>query len=281
CDSRVLGKRQLEMLSKAGAFDPIHQNRKQIHDCATLLSRFNSKMQEEKASQQVSLFGGMAENKGTFRPALMEVPDWSNEERMAMEFEALGFYLTAHPLDSYREELERIGVATSANVEEKITGQSGEVRLAGVVTAISHRATGGKRFAYAQLSDPFGTLEISIFNEDLIAASRDLLEGKLPLLITADARKDEGGVKLIAARIRLLDQFLEDAHVDIRLNVKESGALPQLKSLLGQAGKGRGKIHLNVVTANGVKLELLLPDHYALKPATLTAIKALPGIEAA
>ncbi len=100
-DVRAVNKKMLENLACAGAFDGLVRNRRQVHAAVEMLVRNAHAMTEERESGQVSLFGGPATG-GTLRaPALPDVPDWEPLERLRHEFDAIGFYLSAHPLDGY------------------------------------------------------------------------------------------------------------------------------------------------------------------------------------
>src|SRR5262249_44364817 len=103
-DVKNFNRRQFESLVRAGAFDCLNANRAQSFAAIDLLLRHASAAAEERASQQVSLFGAAGDGAGQ-RPALPKLPDWSALERLQQEFSALGFYLSSHPLDAYGKSL--------------------------------------------------------------------------------------------------------------------------------------------------------------------------------
>ncbi len=276
CDSRALSKRQLESMAKAGVFDSLNPNRKQMFEAATLLSRYGSAVQEEKDSQQVNLFGGSSAAPVN-HPALPEIADWNGEERPAQEFDAMGFYLTAHPLEDYQETLERLGFYNILGLEEKITGAGNEIKLAGMPTAISYRLSGGRKFAYLQLSDPSGVIEIAIFDEEMLTEKREVLEGKKPLIVTVDAKKDEGGLRLFARHVGLLDTYLDERPQHLVLQLSSTKGLPALRQTLASCGKGRVRVALQV-DAGGMLVTIQLPEHYAIPRATLSEIKSTAGV---
>src|SRR5690606_12071563 len=109
-------------------------------------------------SGQFSLLGGTSQPE-TLK--LQEVPDWPMMERLQREFEALGFYLSAHPLDSYRNLLERRRVVTFADLPKAVLGGQTRQVLAGIVVAKQERTSRkGSRFAFVQLSDATGVFEV-------------------------------------------------------------------------------------------------------------------------
>ena len=100
-DAQVMNKRQIENLARAGAFDAFVPNRRQVFEAVEMLTRHTHAMQNERESNQVNLFGDGFGDQA--RPPLPDVDDWSTEERLHQEHDAIGFYLSAHPLESYRQ----------------------------------------------------------------------------------------------------------------------------------------------------------------------------------
>ncbi len=294
CNNKVINKRQLESLAKCGAFDCLNKNRHQLFESATILTRYSAAAAEERASNQINLFGDAGSSDIT-HPKLPDIEDWASEERMMREFDAVGFYLTSHPLDIYKQDLQRIGVICSNEFAEKIPDKGGNIKVAGVVVKVTHREREGRRFAYLNISDHMGSIEISIFNDELISESRDLLEGTRPLLVEVDARKDEGGVRLQAESIVLLDDYLEGHKRNVRIEITDKQAVYDIKNILDNNGNNKSKdgdedsgkntsrgagvrtaIYLIVTTNNNIRLELLLPETYTL-PRNIE-FSGLPGV---
>jgi len=275
-DARAVNKRQIESLAKCGAFDTLNSNRRQVFEAANILTRYNGAVKREESSNQVNLFGGGTAAPETV-PILPAVLDWHESERSLHDFESLGFYLSTHPLDVYKKELAKLKTSTIRELQEMENDTPGskgkKVKIAGVVTATTHRAAAKKRFTYLQFSDPTGTIEISVFDDRLISEARDLIEGKRPLLINADCRKDEGGVRLLAESIRLLDGVLHNQPIHLKIFL--AGSVDALKPILGKSGEGRAKVRL-VVPANGsMEAEIALPGTYAVSGQTIEKLKSL------
>ena len=127
--TRVLNKRLLESLARAGAFDGLEPNRRRLFDGADVLLRYGAAAGEAAESDQVSLFGGSGAAQVP-RPPMPAVEDWPALERLQMEFDVLGLYLSAHPLDGYRNALVRLGITTGDRLRQ-VAGEGGRVRLAG------------------------------------------------------------------------------------------------------------------------------------------------------
>jgi DNA polymerase-3 subunit alpha len=233
-----------------------------IVENAALLSRYNANRWEEKHSNQVSLFGG--DSVSSTRPQLQDMADWPAEERLLQEYEAIGFYLSNHPLDAFREQLLQARITPIANAGDKLTEKSSKLRLAGVVTSITHRSSGARRFTYFKLSDPTGLIEISIFDDGLIARSRDLLESKKPLLVMADGRKDEGGIRLIADELKPLEMSVKKTPQQLHLVVTQAEHVSSLVPFLKTRAGGDARLTLTLKLNNASEISCELPERFAL-----------------
>ena len=116
-DLKRVGKRPLEMLARAGAFDQLDRNRRRVFESLDALVAYSAAVHEQKGSAQVSLFGEAGDDLP--EPRLSPVPDWLPAERLSEEFKAIGFYLSGHPLDDYMPALKRRDVMTLDDVEER------------------------------------------------------------------------------------------------------------------------------------------------------------------
>ncbi|MGB2439800.1 MAG: DNA polymerase III subunit alpha, partial [Candidatus Puniceispirillaceae bacterium] len=164
-------KRQLENLVKAGAFDSLHENRRQIFEALDQLLGQSDFYRREAESSQSSLFGADSTDAApAFR--FSEGPDWTQSDRLKLEFEALGLYLSSHPLDSYHAQLDKLKVTPSNQLAQAMRGQiSARVRLAGKISSVQERVSAkGNRFAFVQLTDKAGMFEATFFSEALNAA---------------------------------------------------------------------------------------------------------------
>src|SRR6202140_3710423 len=172
-DARSFNRRQFENLVKAGAFESLNPNRAQSFAAAELLLRQASRAAEEREDGQASLFGGVAglpadlANSGfAARPALPVVADWPSVEKLQHEFDAIGFYLSSHPLDPYGKSLERAGILKFIGLPAPLAAHAGtRFRLAGIVVGKKERTSArGNRFAFVSLSDTSGVFEITVFS---------------------------------------------------------------------------------------------------------------------
>ena len=241
---RILNRRLLEALIKAGALDRLHANRRQLLDGIDQALRYGAAHAEQAASDQTSLFGGLLEQPELPKPLLPDAPDLPELERLQQEFEALGCYLTAHPLEGYRASLMKLGATPS----DQLAACGGlRVKLAGVVLGKQERSTARSRFAFVQLSDPSGVYEVTLFAE-LLARVRELLETNQPLLVEGEVRLDGEVVKVLASSVQALDLVLAnggarvESQIEIRLS--DAGAAGAIADLLGPHGDGSARVRV-------------------------------------
>ncbi|MGH6945921.1 MAG: DNA polymerase III subunit alpha [Kiloniellales bacterium] len=275
-DPKAANKRQIENLAAAGAFDSLNANRRQLHEAAETISRYAQAAAGERESNQINLFGGAAAE-----PAALPLPrveDWPAMDRLRQEFEAIGFYLSAHPLDAYGQGLARLGVVASAELPKLLAIDAGRKKLAGIVVGRQERTSRqGNRFAFAQLSDTSGVYEVVVFS-DLLARSRELLAGSEPLLVAVDGRIDGEGVRLIAQEIGPLEEAVAKSAAGLKIFLREPEPLPSLKSLLAREQSGRGRVALVLGLGDGQEVELELSEGYRLGAPLRQAIKAIRGV---
>lgn len=131
-DVKFLNKRQLESLATAGAFDGLTTNRAQAFAAAELLLRHAAATTEERVTKQVNLFGDSGAALSTVR-ALPAATPWLPVEKLQHEFDAIGFYLSAHPLEAYGKSLDRLGAVKAAELPQRIASGSTRCKVAGIV----------------------------------------------------------------------------------------------------------------------------------------------------
>jgi DNA polymerase-3 subunit alpha len=275
-DPRQLNKMQLEHLAKAGAFDAIDNNRARLFAATETILRRAQALAEEKVSGQIGLFGG------TDRPEplrLPQIPDWPPLDRLGFEAEAIGFHLTAHPLDAYAQALRRLGVTPCAQVEAR--GQAGVTRmkLAGSVVAIKERITRtGSRMAWVRLSDASGSCEVTLFSE-VLARSRELVTNDSRLLVTVDLRQEAEALRITAQDVVPLDEATASAGAAMRVWLRETAAVPHIRDVLSREGGGKGRVILMPRLGTAQSVEIALPGGYNVTPRLAQALKLLPGVD--
>ena len=276
-DPAVLNKRQMENLVRAGAFDSLHPNRHEVLHNIDVLSRYSQLVASEKASNQSSLFGAPGGDMAP-PPPLKSVSPWPEAEKLAEEFSAIGFYLSAHPLDSYGRQLRQKGVRSFADLARS-RGGGNVVRLAGTVLGKQERVSAkGARYAFITASDASGMFEVALFSE-VYDAARDMIEVGQSYVFVVEPRQNEDRLRLTARRIIEIDDYVADAAAGALVHLSSADALPGLVSILQGAGQGRGQVHLLIRLHDMSKeVEMKLQGGYAISPTVCQAMKAVRGV---
>ncbi len=275
-DPRQLSRMQLESLARAGAFDRLEPNRARAFAAADTILKRAQAMAEEKGSGQVALFGGGGETQALRVP---EILDWQPLERLAAEAEAVGFHLTAHPLDAYAQVLRRLAVVSSAAIESRAQAGAARVKLAGVVVASKERTTRtGSRMAWVRLSDAAGSYEVTLFSE-VLGRVRDIMKEGACLLVTADLRTEGEALRITASDVVLLEAAAAQAGAGMRIWLQRTEAVPHIRSLLEREGRGRGRVVLVPRLSDQQELEVSLPGGFNVTPRLAQAMKMIPGVE--
>jgi DNA polymerase-3 subunit alpha len=283
-DPHVLNRRQLEQLVCAGAFDRLDGNRARVFGGIDQILAHAQSTQRERETGQFNLLGEMADEAGA-APRLPARDDWVQSERLQRELDAIGFYMSAHPLDEYAKLLDRLGIVGSADVERTVAAQGGAavIALAGSVIAVQQRTSQrGSKYAFVQLSDASGTYEVTMFAE-VLAAARETLESGKPVLVQTAARIEDGQLRLTVQSVRELDAAAASAPVAIRIWVEDSDPLGSLKSLIerealpSNARPGNGRISL-VIPDGGRDVVVRLDGSYVCTPQLRQAMRAIAGV---
>ena len=283
-DLKRIGKRPLEMLARAGAFDELDRNRRRVFDSIEALMNYSAAIHDQKNSNQVSLFGEAGDDLP--EPRLSPVEDWLPAERLTEEFKAVGFYLSGHPLDDYMGALRRKDVKTLDEVTAMIERKGAAVvKMAGVVAGRQERKSArGNRFAFVQLSDVTGGYEVTLFSEAL-EKCRDHLETGSQVVLTAEATMESDQLKLLGRSISPIDGVVADVSATgLRIFIETGDAIPSVASVLAKAAQtvksgGRGPIRFNLM-AQGLpgEVEIDAGEEFPVNPQIKGAIKSLPGV---
>ena len=277
-DLKRVGKRPLEMLVRAGAFDDLDANRARVFEGLDPLVAYSAAVHEAKGSSQVSLFG----EGGTDipEPRLPYRDDWLPIERLSQEHQAVGFYLSGHPLDDYMSALKRRDVKTLTEITALAERGPLVAKIAGSVASKQERKSAkGNRFAFIALSDPTGLYEVTVFS-DTLEAARDLLEPGMNVVLTVEANLEGETLKLLARAAQPIDQVAAEAGAQaLRIHLNRAEAVPSIAALLAKVeGRTRAQITLCVADAQGREIDLTLPKTFPVTPQIRGAIKAMQGV---
>ncbi len=278
---KALNKRGLETLAAAGAFDRLEANRALV---AANVDQIMAEAQREQANAAAGtsdLFGGGG---GSAPPQLdlRMAKGWTPMEKLQHEFDAIGFFLSGHPLDQYDSLLKKLGVKRFTAFEQEAKGGASAARLAGIVLAArERRSQKGNKFAFAMFSDTTGQFEAVIFS-DTLNACRDLLEPGTPVLIGVEAERDGDTLKMRVQTLEALDRAAANVQRGLRI-VLDARALATQQRLVGELKSslkpGRGEIRLSLpLWERGREMELVLPGRYDVSPNEAGYISSLPGV---
>lgn len=276
-DAKQINRRQLEQLIKAGAFDCLDKNRGKLFANIETIVQHISAATELKTSSQSSLFG---DQELQAKVKLAEKPDWPELEKLKLEAEAIGFYLSAHPLDSYSRGMERLGVKKCNEVFQGIrTGDTIRAKLAGCVNSFQKRISkNGNKYAFLEISDGSSNFEGLLFSEGLIRFEETIKSG-LPLLVsvTIDKQNEEGNPRVMINSVETLDKAIADVANGLEISLNDTSAVPKLKEILGKDRNGKNKIYIKPDNDNwDIRIEL--SGGFALQGDVLSQIRGLAGV---
>ena len=282
-DLKRIGKRPMEMLARAGAFDRLDPNRKRVLESLDALTAYSIASHDQRNSSQASLFGETGDDLP--EPRLAPVEDWLPQERLAEEHTAIGFYLTGHPLDDYVAPLRRQGVTSLADVAVRAERAPLVAKVGGTVLRKQERKSAkGDRFAYVQISDPTGLHEAIVFS-DVFAAAGERLEPGNNVVMTLTANMEGNQLGLRVRSVDPVSEVIADAGPPgLRIFVENVEAVTSTASLLeradGKAGSrtyGEVQLCLRSPDLPG-ELEIALGDRFQVNPRIKGALKAINGV---
>ncbi len=273
-DLRKVNKRAVESLVKAGALDSLEPDRGGLFERLPSLMEEAQEAARRRGSGQYALFGAPI---GT-TPSAQETektpspPTWSRRERLAHERDALGFYITGHPLDEYPGEIELFANAVTSRVPSMSSGT--EIRIGGIISSLRQKTTKqGRKMAYLQLEDQEGVLEVIVFPE-VFQQSQDAFSCEGPVFLVGRVEAEEKTVKVIATEIFRMENVRErlarSVHFQIYTDRMTSADILDLRKMIERnAGEKRGFLHL--VREGEYEAVLALPETYGVAPSLTLA----------
>ncbi|HUT53459.1 MAG TPA: DNA polymerase III subunit alpha [bacterium] len=269
-DLKRVNRRTIENLIKAGAFDNMGAHRAQLLAAIDPALEQGHQALADREAGQTSLFDMLGEGEaGSFMDGnYPEVQPFSSRELLAHEKEALGFYLTGHPLARFEETMKMFGIVDTTNVPFLTTGQ--EVLVGGMVTARKeHISKKKERMAFITVSDLKGSVEVVVFASVYREAVKYLEVEDQPVLVRGRVEVSEDKAKILAGEIFPLDQATEKLSLTLHLTVNrqhtDPGRVEALRAVL-KAHKGRAKVVVHVVIPDRSETLIALPMEYRANP---------------
>jgi DNA polymerase-3 subunit alpha len=270
---RAVNKRVLESLAAAGAFDKLDSNRAGVHAAVEAVLSTATRTHDDAVVGQNELVGGPSHREALRIPS---VEPWMPSERLQREYEAIGFFLTGHPLDDYANALKRMKVLNWSEFSKSVlAGASAGRTAATVVSRMERRTKTGNKMGIIGLSDPTGQYEAILFQEGL-QQYRDLLEpgSAVLLFLTGEAQGEE--VRARIQSVERLDQAAEKVQKSLQIFLRDPAPLDHITNRLEP--KGDGEVRFVLMLSDGGEVEIKLPGRYKVSPQIAGAIKAVPGV---
>jgi len=277
---RAVNKRVLESLAAAGAFDEFEQNRARVFAVMDRVLARAQRTHDTTAVGQSELFGGG----GAREPVMLAAVDaWLPAERLRREYEAIGFFLSGHPLDDYAGVLKKLRVQPWAEFARAVKSGATAGKVAATVVARTERRTRtGSKMGIIGLSDPSGHFEAVIFSEGL-AEHRDLLEpgNGVLLFLSAEVQGDDVRARIQSAEP--LDAAAANHHKGLRVFLRDEQPIEAVAKRLEPASQrmvanGDGEVSVVLMLRQGTEVEVKLPGRFKVSPQIAGAIKAVPGV---
>ncbi|MES5046636.1 DNA polymerase III subunit alpha [Rhizobium nepotum] len=275
-DPKQINRRVLESLINAGAFDCFGRDRAEMIGGLDRIIGYSQRAQESRVTGQSDMFGSGGAS-GPEKLVLPAFQTWLASEKLLREYQVLGFYLTAHPLDTYRPVLEKLRVQNFADFSAAVKQGATAGRLAGTVTGKQERKTRtGNKMGIVTFSDASGQYEAVLFSEGL-AQFRDLLEVGKSLVITVQAEERPEGIGLRIQTAQSLEEKSVQMQKALRVYVRDSGPLKAVARHLNT--KGDGSVYFIVIKDEGSReIEVELTEKYRISPEIAAALRSAPGV---
>jgi len=271
---RIVNKRALESLAKAGAFDVLNDNRAQVLGGVETILGLATRSSGDRAAGQNDLFGGEASEETV---ALPGVERWLAMDHLGHEFDAVGFYLSGHPLDDYRTALRQSGVLTWKEFAAKAMAGLTAGKIAGTVAYCQERRSkSGNRFAFVGFSDSTGQFEAVVFS-DVLGNCRELLEPGSAVVLVVEADCEGEDVKLRLQNVTPVDTAIAKVQTGLNIYIHDETALESLSKRLNTKGKTSVSLMISVDQGRH-EVEISLPGGYQISPQIRGAIKTIPGV---
>lgn len=236
-----ISPRQIEILVFSGAFDSIHNNRRQIFESISLLQK--TEIQE---NSQKSLFGNIK----TDTVELKNVEEWSLIEKLDLERRAIGFYLNSHPMDIYSGYLNKFNITRSRDFKES----DSNITIAGILISKKEKLSkNGQKYAFLTISDQDNTFEVTVFPDSYLKYKELLVVGA-PLIVEANLKIESDKPKLLGNTFQNIDSFIE--HQKIFLVISDKTNIEALYDILESIPEGKNSISFIIEKLNGKKIEI-------------------------
>jgi len=288
---RAVNKRVIESLAAAGAFDALESNRARVFAGAEAILAACQRSHEAQSIGQNDMFGNAADAPTIMLP---QSEPWLPAERLRREYDAIGFFLSGHPLDDYATVLKRLRVQSWAEFSRAVkTGATAGRVAATVVSRMERRTRTGNKMGIMGLSDSTGHFEAVLFSEGL-AQYREILEPGAAVLLQLGAELQGEDVRARVLHAEPLDEAAAKTQKGLRIFLRDTRPLDSIARRLQMpdvagGGSARGAPAKSAAGADGdvslvlmldleTEVEMRLPGRFKVSPQIAGAIKAVAGV---
>ena len=279
-DTRLVNRRTLEALIAAGALDELEPDRARAMAAIDGMLALSNRIRDEAAAGQFDLLGGGVVQEA-FR--IPQVEPWAPAEKLKREHEAVGFFLSGHPLDDYEHVLKRLRVQRYADFAQTVRANGtgvGKVAVS-VIDKSERRTKSGSKMGIVNLSDPSGQFEAVLFSEGLMKL-RDLLEPGRALVLRLSAVLDGEEVRPRIEDAEELDGLAARQKQDLLIYLRDEKAVPSIAERIrprGEAARSDGKVSIVMILDDGAQeVEIELPGKFPVSQQIANAVRAAPGV---
>lgn len=278
-EPKYINRRQLEAMAKAGAFDTLEPNRHKVLKNVNVLLGYMQACFEEKSSDQIGLFGGGDDTSTLQPPALMNAPAFDQLAELANELQAIGFYISAHPMDAFKEELAaQRGISQTIDLPGLAMGGTKEAMIAGIVLSKREmRTKSGKRMAFLTVSDSAGYQELLLFPEAYERLAL-VLDEEGPFIINVKMEYSNDELRLMVDGMGKLDRGLNHDQA-LRIELTTEKAIEPLKEILADQPEGRSPVELVLPAAGMGKVVLRLANKYQINRQLRLKMETIEGLQ--
>ena len=277
-DARLVNRRCFEALAKAGAFHSVEPNRARACAAASMLSAIATSAEEQRTSNQVSLFGDQPAQK----LRLPDAPAWGESDKLDNELSSVGFFLSGHPLDDLLTGVLRKRITLA--VEREVIGHERQfLDMIGVVRSrIEKPSKSGGKFAIVTLSDPSGEYELFV-NDELLQNARDILEVGERVICRVRVRKVEEELRFSMDGVKKLAQASIGTHETLLVRLSADAPLDHVAKVAKGLQKSPsqnalGEIHIEI-PVEGKVVTIILDGRYPVDFGAMSAFQSVPGVD--
>ncbi|TXN65403.1 DNA polymerase III subunit alpha [Methylobacterium sp. WL6] len=273
---RHVNKRTLESLVAAGAMDDIEPDRAKACAAVEPMMKLAQGAAEAESAGIADMFGGVTSTDVSLRIPAYE--GWPMAEKLKREYDAIGFFVSGHPLDEYQDLLGKLRVQSWAEFCRSVrAGTSSVGKVAASVLDRSERRTKtGNKLGIVTLSDQTGHFEAIIFSEGL-GHYREILEPGQPLVLQLQANLEGEDVRARILAAEPLDAAVARYQKGMRIYLRDEGPIGAVQQRL--AMRGEGEVSLILLLDGGEReVEIKLRDKYQATPQIAGMLRAVPGV---